>query len=67
MFLYNNLPKSFINYVLKHNYTEICSIIDRTLQIQPLIRKYKYIENVNNLFINILNNYDFSKIKIILL
>jgi len=62
MFLYHNLPKSFIDEVLKPNYAEMCSTIDRSLKLQPLIREYKYIEDVNNLFMNILNNYDFSKI-----
>ena len=61
-FIYQNLPLTFINEELKSNYADICYTLDRTLKLQPLINECKYLEDINTLFMNILNNYDFSRI-----
>jgi len=61
-FIYKNLPSTFINEELKPNYAHFCSEIDRAIKLQPYINEYKYLEDLNNLFINILSHYDFSKV-----
>lgn len=62
MFIYQNIPLKIINEELKPAYAETCNTIDRTLKLQPLINEYKYLNDINTIFMNILNNYDFNKI-----